>query len=299
MSSSKPSGRKGEATSARTLDDDIVRKRDGRRLLRCSAMGRGNGAAERHGSGATGSEDAALSHFERNAHRYAAWTRTSRGFRERGDTFGALIDRLWPNGGQGAICLDLGCGNGALAVLAAEHGFQVTALDGSAEMVALAQQRSGDDGASVQYRQERLPLGEEVVGEFADQVDLVISSSVVEYLTDAEADHLFAQCGRLLSRRGKALMSFPNDRALYWRLERRIKADGMLRGRDASVQKRSWNPVEVAQAARRHGLTTTETQYFALPLQERVPAAITARPSWLATLFVSVLTPTAELNSPR
>ena len=135
--------------------------------------------------------------------------------------------------------------------------------------------------------------------EFAGRVDLVIASSVVEYLTDSDADRVFAQCRRLLSRHGRALMSFPNDRALYWRLQRRIKIDGMLRGRDASVQKRSWNPVEVAEAARRHGLTTTETQYFALPLQERVPAAITARPLWLATLFVSVLTPGAQLSSPR
>jgi len=247
---------------------------------------------------ATVAEAAALNHFDRNAHRYAAWTRSSRGFRERGDTFGALIDRLWPRGGQDAICLDLGCGNGALATLAAEHGFRVTALDGSAEMIALAQQRSRDNGASMHCRQERLPLCEELMREFADRVDLVIASSVVEYLTDSDADRVFAQCRRLLSRDGRALVSFPNDRALYWRLQRQIKIDGMLRGRDASVQKRSWNPAEVAEAAKRHGLTTTETHYFALPLQERVPAAITARPFWLATLFVSVLSPGAQVSSP-
>lgn len=234
----------------------------------------------------------ALNHFEQHARRYAAWTQTSRGFEERVDVFRALVDGYRPRGGDGAICMDLGCGTGALGSMAAERGFAVTAIDGSAEMLAVARQAEAQRGDRISdFRQERLPLGEDTLSEFQGRVDLIITSSVVEYLSEAEANSFLGQISRLLTPQGRALISFPNRQSLYWRSQRWVGVRTLLKGRDASVQQQRWTPADVRQAAGRHGLDMDESRYFALPLQERLAPVFHSRPPWMATLFVAALSP--------
>lgn len=47
--------------------------------------------------------------------------------------------------------VDLGCGTGACAVLLAGLGYEVTAVDGSAAMIAQARQAAGRDGVTVRF----------------------------------------------------------------------------------------------------------------------------------------------------
>ena len=47
--------------------------------------------------------------------------------------------------------VDLGCGTGSLAVLLAEHGYQVSALDLSGSMVRLAEAKANAAGVSIEF----------------------------------------------------------------------------------------------------------------------------------------------------
>ncbi len=235
----------------------------------------------------------ALSYFEQNAVKYADWTRGSRGFEERLAVFGALIGRCRPAAGSRAICLDLGCGNAALGSLAAARGFDVIAIDSSAEMLGLARraQARQRDAQIRDFRHAQLPLDAGLMDELQGRADLIIASSVVEYLSDCEANQFFAQCAQLLKPRGIALISLPNRRALYWRAQRLIGDRGPLRGNIAGVQQRHWSPEQVRNVAIAHGLSLDRFEYFALPFQERLDPIPLGRPTWLATLFLAVLAP--------
>jgi len=234
-----------------------------------------------------------LSFFEHYAVEYPDWTRASHGFEERRTVFGALIDRCRPRAGEPALCLDLGCGTAALGSLAAARGFDVIAIDGYAEMLVQARQGQARLGAAGirDFRHARLPLDTLLMDELRGRADLIIASSVVEYLGDPDTDEFFAQCARLLKPRGTALMSFPNRRALYWRVQRLIGSRGPLRGNIATVQQHQSNPERVRERASTHGLSLQSFEYFALPFQKLLDPLPLGRPAWLATLFVAVLAP--------
>lgn len=234
----------------------------------------------------------ALSYFERNAVKYAEWTRASRGFEERRAVFGALIDRRRPPAREPALCLDLGCGGTPLGLLAADQGFDVIAIDGSAEVLAIAQRAQARGGARIHdFRHARLPLDAALLEELRGRADLIIASSIVEYLSDNDSDELLAQCEQLLEPGGTALISYPNQRSVYWRALRPVGNRGPLRGRAAGVQQRQWSPEQVRDSATAHRLTLCGLEYFALPLQQYLDPFPLGRPAWLATLFVAVLTP--------
>jgi len=237
-------------------------------------------------------EPSALSYFDRNAVKYSEWTRASRGFRERRAVFGALIERCRPPAGEPALCLDLGCGGTPIGLLAVDQGYDVIAIDGSAEMLALARRTRAGGGAQIrEFRHARLPLDGLSLDELRGRADLVIASSLVEYLSDPDSDELLAQCAQLLKPDGTALISFPNRHSLYWRALRPIGNRGPLRGRAAGVQQRQWSPEQVRDRAAAHGLGLCGSEYFALPLQQYLDSVPLNRSAWLATLFVAVLAP--------
>lgn len=95
----------------------------------------------------------------------------------------------------GKRVLDLGCGTGNVALPLAIKGFQVTALDLSAEMLALAEHKARESGVKVTFIcQDMREM--EVPGEF----DLVISmcDSMNYLLTDAELEQVFANAAGVL-----------------------------------------------------------------------------------------------------
>ena len=97
----------------------------------------------------------------------------------------------------GRRVLDAGCGAGPLAAALRERGAQVTGLDASPAMVALAQQRLGPETeVVVADLAEPLPFG---TGEFDD----VVASLVLHYLEDwssplAELHRVLRPGGRLI-----------------------------------------------------------------------------------------------------
>lgn len=80
---------------------------------------------------------------------------------------------------RGTSVLDLGCGPGQYAEYLLSQGAQVTAVDGSAQMVAFVQQRLGE---AVNCYEQDLALG--VPREADSCYDLVICPLAIHYLED-------------------------------------------------------------------------------------------------------------------
>ncbi len=67
----------------------------------------------------------------------------------------AFILKNWQlNGNGGKRLLDLGCGTGTLSILLAEKGFEVTGIDLSEDMLAIAQAKTFEAGVHVSYFQQ-------------------------------------------------------------------------------------------------------------------------------------------------
>jgi ubiquinone/menaquinone biosynthesis C-methylase UbiE len=92
-----------------------------------------------------------------------------------------IIDRLSPL--AGVTYLDLACGTGAVAELAAQAGARVTGVDLAPDMIETAKQRAGDLGLDIDYRVgdcENLDLPDH-------SFDRVSSSCGVMFAPDHEA----------------------------------------------------------------------------------------------------------------
>ena len=229
-------------------------------------------------------------HFEGTAERYESVTRTRPEFAERFGLFKRQIDAAWEQvGGEGAVAVDLGCGSGDLTWYLAGAGFQTVAVDGSPAMLERARRQAHAHGVrGIRFIRRDLPLVRPSDLAPHGAVALIVASSVVEYVEDDQA--VLDQCGELLAPRGRALISFPNQRSCYWALQRRLKETRLFRSADSYHQRHQYLPSTVRSSADRARLYLTDVDYFALPLQRKLPSSWRVRPPWLATMFLASLT---------
>ncbi len=107
--------------------------------------------------------------------------------------------------GPGKV-LDAGMGPGRLCAELARRGWTVHGVDSAEEMVEFARRRL--PGARERLRRgeiERLPYPDE-------SFDAVVATGVLEY---AELGPALSEIARVLRREGRAVVSYPNPRALY------------------------------------------------------------------------------------
>lgn len=199
-------------------------------------------------------------------------------FRERLALWRNLIGRHVAAGDR---VLDAGCGAGTFSFEAARVGASVTAIDGSAAMIALAQKRQQELGLTdIAFDVALLDsLSDWPAGEF----DVVLSSSVLEYLPDLAGE--VARLVRLLKPGGRLILSMPNSESLYRKAER--IAFG-LTGRPryfAHVQSMA-SADELAALYRRQGVAPVEHHFYAAPPGDRLLAQLGANRS--KTLVVMV-----------
>jgi ubiquinone/menaquinone biosynthesis C-methylase UbiE len=105
----------------------------------------------------------------------------------------------------GEAVLDVGCGTGTLAIgaknLAGCAGL-VAGVDASPQMISRAKGKAAQAGADVDFVEgtaQALP--------FADRsFDIVMSTTVIHCLPEAQRGHCFAEMGRVLKPRGRLLL---------------------------------------------------------------------------------------------
>jgi 2-polyprenyl-6-hydroxyphenyl methylase/3-demethylubiquinone-9 3-methyltransferase len=200
-------------------------------------------------------------------------------FRSR---YAAWCDLIGRYSGSGRAVLDVGCGSGNLSQHAAGLNASVVGIDGSAAMVERASARSAAAGlANTRFLVGRVEeLAERVPGPY----DLVLCSSVLEYLDDFE-QALTVLIGRVRPG-GVLLVSLPNGASLYRRLEPLLYR---LTGRPVVFPYvRTVLPLP-ALAARcaTAGAELLESRYYgAVPLWSPLCRAV-GRPQWAETLYAA------------
>lgn len=210
-------------------------------------------------------------------------------FRERLKVWEQAVDKYLPvNRTNQALCLDLGCGSGVISLLAAERGMFVVGFDQSGQMLAIAESAAKAKNVAqyTQYIQESIPLSETTKMTYAHSADMIICSSVLEYIEDYE--QALAQMYDLLKPQGFLLISLPNQLSIYRGLERWLKKTPLARQTYLRYQHHQFTPQDVEVLFKRFNLRFLGTQLFALPFQKISGRVIGEwRPRRLATMFLA------------
>jgi 2-polyprenyl-3-methyl-5-hydroxy-6-metoxy-1,4-benzoquinol methylase len=232
-------------------------------------------------------ENQAVTFFNNGANDYVDFAINQPGFVERFSLFERQIEMARQHLGAEAVCMDLGCGPGTLALKARGYGFQVIGVDGSSSMLEYASSSAEQLGLDVDFRQAQLPLDQTLLKQMEGSVDLLIASSVIEYISD---DTAFAmQCRRLLSPRGIALISFANGRSIYRAVERQLTRTSILKSSYMTVQHKQYSVDGASKLFNQAELYTKSVYYFGMPAWLYRIWRSPGRPPWLATLFLLVL----------
>ncbi|MFQ3598542.1 MAG: class I SAM-dependent methyltransferase [Chloroherpetonaceae bacterium] len=187
-------------------------------------------------------------------------------FNERYAIWRSLIDdqaERFPNG----LCMDLGCGNGFLSVHAASKGFNMVSVDGSSEMLSLTKKLAEKEGviSRINFVESLLPLSKEIQAQYEQRVQLILMSSVIEYVKDDEG--VFEQCASLLQKGGIFLISFPNKASVYRKMEFSLRNTPIYADSYVRHQVRQYDEQDIRYYANKYGFNLQKVLYFALPFQ--------------------------------
>lgn len=163
---------------------------------------------------------------------------------------------------SGPVCLDLGCGPGILAGILAHLGFHVTGVDFSAAMIERARALNANDVPDIGTCCFVQADVNEFLTTFEGSASLVVSSSLLEYLSDPE--RLIARVAGKLTPGGRFVVSIPNHSSalraaegiVHWCVPR------SRRYRDQWANHLSHrSALRIAQS---HGLTFLRSHHFGL-----------------------------------
>lgn len=212
----------------------------------------------------------------------------ARDFAERLTVWTGLITDF---GSTAFEVLDLGCGTGTLSFVAAEHNKSVLGIDGSLEMIQFCETRKrGSQAENTRFLQARI---EELPGIRLDPVDLVICSSVLEYVEDLK------RCVRILvsliKPGGTGIVSLPNRSSVYRRCERFCYALTGHPGYLAYLRSLS-TAAEFKDLLRENQVEPVRCEYFGRPdpITPLLPRRFAERA--LTTMFVCIFRKTGAVT---
>lgn len=229
----------------------------------------------------------AVGYFSDEAAAFAQHYATKENFQERDRLWRALLDRYAV---EGQTAVDLGCGSGIFSFYLAQKGVQVSAVDGSAEMLTLCRQRQAEQElTNLTFHQGVLPA---LNGIPLEPADLLLASSVLEYIDDLEA--MFALLARLTRPGGLMFLSMPNALCLnrqYQRLKYRL-------GRGFPLYAHIYHfttPRRLSAQLRPYGFQLIESHYYDHPWRvSRLTRRLGLPPVLTEDLFVGVWRRAAE-----
>jgi len=124
---------------------------------------------------------------------------------------------------QGLKLIDIGCGGGLLAEPMARLGFDVTAIDASAENIGTARAHADEQGLEIGYR---AATAEQLLEEGAGPFDVVLAMEVVEHVADPAA--FLQTCARLVAP-GGVMVTATLNRTVQGLLLGKVAAEYVLR----------------------------------------------------------------------
>ncbi len=160
-----------------------------------------------------------------------------------------------------ASILDYGCGSGDITFPMLQAGHRVTGIDIARGMVAKATQRAAEAGfaATASYQHlDDIALSAIPSGTF----DVVVCSSVVEYVDDDRS--LVQTFGQLLKDGGYLLVSVPDKRSLYCKLDKWLYGNKRLLPRVFPVEKLGYLDIQKRQYDIRRFIREMEASGFEL-----------------------------------
>lgn len=183
----------------------------------------------------------------------------------------ALVSAAAP--APGTRVLDVGCGTGNAALLAAEAGAKATGVDPAVRLLAVARRRAAIAGLTADFREgvaEDLPVGDA-------SFDVVVSVFGVIFATDAQA--AIAELARVRAPQGRVLIT-------TWLPEGAIaRCSSVMRGPRRGGF--GWHdPAALQGAFASHGLEVTHAQeslaFTAASPEAYLDAEIAAHPMFAA-----------------
>jgi 2-polyprenyl-3-methyl-5-hydroxy-6-metoxy-1,4-benzoquinol methylase len=199
--------------------------------------------------------DSAVAFFSKNSRAFHDNYEHAGEFKERLEVWDEILPRVVTRGG---LAIDMGCGSGVFSFRLADLGSRVIGIDGAPDMIEFCEtQRRARGLDSVRFMQATLPnVDESTLG----TADLVISSSVVEYVPDLDAT--LALFARVLKPGAPLVLSMPNELSIS-RNHQRLKF--RLTGKPEVYRhiRHFTSPRALARRASRQGLALEETHYYA------------------------------------
>lgn len=196
----------------------------------------------------------AVEHFSGYVKQFHAYYEERPEFHERFRIWSELIDKYCDTP---ALSIDVGCGTGVFSFYLAKKGGRVIGIDGAPNMVSFCEAQRLEQGLeNMEFVQAKLPKVDEAR---LSNADVVISSSVVEYVEDLDAS--LALLGRLLKPGGVLIVSMPNALSIsrvYERLKYKLTGEpGIYR-----YIRHFTSPLLLERRMRRHGLVRQEARYY-------------------------------------
>jgi 2-polyprenyl-6-hydroxyphenyl methylase / 3-demethylubiquinone-9 3-methyltransferase len=151
---------------------------------------------------------------------------------------------------RGAEVADIGCGGGILSEALARAGAHVTAVDATAELIAVARAHAAGEQLDIDYE---LGTSDALIDTREADFDAVVCMELIEHVPDPDA--LIEDCARLVKPRGTLVLSTLNrtPQAYLLGIVAAEYALGVLpRGTHDYAQ--FVKPSELARSGRRHGL---------------------------------------------
>lgn len=240
---------------------------------------------------APGPAESSTEFFGWQAERWMQLYESKPQFRDRLRVFTRALREALPSGGR---VLDFGCGPGAMALVFAEMGYQVTALDGSARMIEVArreQQRRGIENVWFDV----MDAGSLALP--SRHFDAVVCSSVLEYIEDDVA--LTRRLHEALRPGGWFLVSVPHTASVPGWIEDRTRSLRTLSSRvgrrHLGYSLRRYSRRGFTEMLRQVGFDEFRVRYFELPL----PGFAAATLSRLAVVGVMMLVVCRRLEPER
>jgi len=199
-------------------------------------------------------ESSVVANLSEHAGRFAEKYVHDKNFIQRYRVWTNAIDRYSEGA---ATAYDMGCGPGIFSFYMASKGIQTTGYDGAKGMIELCNSLKSERNVNnVEFREAMLPIAEYAS---MPQVDLIISSSVLEYIDNIH--DTLQMFNNLLKPNGKLIVSFPNKDALYRKVE--VSLYSMVRKPDYfRYVKNIWNKNEAEDLFSKFGFHMVEFIYY-------------------------------------